>query len=155
MKHRTALASLVVVTALWPTPTYADTAADVAAVKTVLQSYSDAVQKLDGSLATPLFAPDAHIFEQGGDEGSWSTYLKNHLGPEFAEFSSFVFSDYQANATIEGDLAIASETYRYTLIVKASGERVERLGAATSVLKRTADGWKIVQYHSSSRKPPG
>lgn len=93
---------------------------------------SQAVEKLDASLASPLFAPDAHIFEQGGDE-TWPIYLKDHLGPEFAEFSSFAYADYQSSATIEGNLAIASETYRYTLVVKASGEKVERLGTATSV----------------------
>jgi len=148
------IAGLMLVATLWTMPALADEAEDVAAVKAVLQSYSQAVEKLDGSLASPLFAPDAHIFEQGGDEGTWPTYLKDHLGPEFAEFSSFTFANYQSSVSLEGDLAIASETYRYTLVVKAGGEKVERLGAATSVLRRTPEGWKIVQYHSSSRKPP-
>lgn len=151
---RIASSGLLVIVGLWTMPALAGDAEDVTAVKDVLQSYSQAVEKLDGSLATPLFAPDAHIFEQGGDEGTWPTYLKDHLGPEFAEFSSFTFADYQSSATIEGDLAIAAETYRYRLVVKASGEKVERLGLATSVLRRTPEGWKIVQYHSSSRKPP-
>ena len=148
------IAGLMLVATLWTMPALADEAEDVAAVKAVLQSYSQAVEKLDGSLASPLFAPDAHIFEQGGDEGTWPTYLKDHLGPEFAEFSSFTFANYQSSVSLEGDLAIASETYRYRLVVKAGGEKVERLGAATSVLRRTPEGWKIVQYHSSSRKPP-
>lgn len=148
------VAGLIVAGVLMAMPAYAGEAADVAAVKNVLQAYGAAVERLDGALATPLFANDAHIFEQGGDEGSWPTYLKDHLGPEFGEFSSFKFSNYRSAVDVEGDLAVASETYRYTLVVKASGETVERLGAATSVLKRTPDGWKIVQYHSSSRKPP-
>lgn len=148
------IASLMLVATFWTMPAQADEAEDVAAVKAVLRSYSQAVEKLDGSLASPLFAPDAQIFEQGGDEGTWSAYLKDHLGPEFAEFSSFAFAEYASLAAVEGDLAFASETYRYTLVVKASSEKAERLGAATSVLKRTPEGWKIVQYHSSSRKPP-
>ena len=148
------IVAVALVMSSWTMPALADEGEDVAAVKAVLQSYSQAVEKLDASLASPLFAPDAHIFEQGGDEGTWPIYLKDHLGPEFAEFSSFAYADYQSSATIEGNLAIASETYRYTLVVKASGEKVERLGTATSVLKRTEGGWKIVQYHSSSRKPP-
>lgn len=148
------IAGLMLVVAFATMPARADEADDVAQVKAVLQAYSQAVEKLDGSLASPLFAPDAHIFEQGGDEGTWPTYLKDHLGPEFAEFSSFTFADYASSAIVEGDLAFAWETYRYTLVVKATGEKAERLGAATSVLKRTTEGWKIVQYHSSSRKPP-
>lgn len=152
---RSAIIVTALVCSLFAIPASADEAADIAAVKSVLKSYSDAVEKLDGGLATPLFAEDAHIFEQGGDEGTWPHYLKEHLGPEFAEFSSFTFADYKVEATIEGDIAIAYETYRYTLTIKASGEKVERLGAATSVLRRDGEGWKITQYHSSSRKPPG
>ena len=135
-------------------PAAASPETDEADVRSVLQSYSAAVQNLDGASASPLFTTDARIFEQGGDEGTWSVYLKEHLGPEFGEFKSFKFTDYAATVAIEGDLAIASETYRYTIELKEGGDPVIRLGAATSVLRRTAAGWKIIQYHSSSRKPP-
>ncbi len=135
-------------------PAAASSETDEAEVKGVLQSYSTAVQNLDGASASTLFTTDARIFEQGGDEGTWPIYLKDHLGPEFVEFKSFAFADYASTVAVEGDLAIASETYRYTIELKEGGDPVIRLGAATSVLRRTADGWKIIQYHSSSRKPP-
>jgi len=135
-------------------PAAASPETDEADVKSVLQAYSAAVQQLDAASASPLFTTDARIFEQGGDEGAWPVYLKEHLGPEFGEFKSFKFADYAATVAIEGDLAIASETYRYTIELKEGGDPVIRLGAATSVLRRTAAGWKIIQYHSSSRKPP-
>lgn len=136
-------------------PASASPETDEAEVRGVLQAYSASVEKLDGASATPLFTPDAHVFEQGGDEGTWPVYLKEHLGPEFDEFTSFKFADYAATVAVDGDLAIASETYRYTIELKKGGDPVIRLGAATSVLQRTPDGWKIIQYHSSSRKPPG
>ena len=135
-------------------PASASPETDEADVRRVLQSYSAAVEQLDAASASPLFTADARIFEQGGDEGAWPVYLEEHLGPEFGEFKSFKFADYAATVAIEGDLAIASETYRYTIELKEGGEPIIRLGAATSVLRRTADGWKIIQYHSSSRKPP-
>lgn len=125
---------------------------DGAAVKAVLQSYKQAIENLDGEAASALFATDARIFEQGGDEGTWAFYLEHHLGPEFSEIKSFKFSDYEVDVQVSGDLAIASETYRYRIELPETAEPIVRLGAATSVLRRTADGWKIFHYHSSSRK---
>ena len=136
-------------------PAAASPETDEADVRQVLTSYSAAVEQLDAATASPLFTPEARIFEQGGDEGTWPVYLKDHLGPEFGEFKSFKFADYSATVAVQGNLAIASETYQYTIELKEGGEPVVRLGAATSVLQRTPDGWKIIQYHSSSRKPPG
>jgi len=135
-------------------PAAASAETDEGDVKSVLKSYGAAVEKLDAASASPLFTPDARIFEQGGDEGTWPVYLQDHLGPEFGEFKSFEFDDYAATVAVQGDLAVASETYRYTIELKEGGDPIVRLGAATSVLQRTTDGWKIVQYHSSSRKPP-
>lgn len=55
---------------------------------------------------------------------------------------------------IEGDLALATETYNYRIETK-SGEVATRKGVATSVLTRTGDGWKILVMHNSARKPKG
>ena len=52
----------------------------------------------------------------------------------------------------EGDVAIATETYSYTIVLPSS-ETVERDGVATSVLKWTDGTWRIISLHSSSRKP--
>ncbi len=127
---------------------------DRAAVEEVLRRYQVAITQLNADEATPLFAPDARIFEQGGDEGVWGTYLTHHLKPEFAEFKTFAFSNYQVSVTTMGTLAYASEIYRYELVLKERDERVARLGAATSILQKTENGWRIFQHHSSSRKPP-
>ena len=52
----------------------------------------------------------------------------------------------------EGDVAIATETYSYTIVL-LNGEMVKRDGVATSVLKWTDGKWRILSLHSSSRKP--
>lgn len=142
----TALAILVMIAA----PAAADDRSDVAAV---LMKYQNAIERLDAEGASPLFARDSRILEQGGDEGDWSNYLAHHLKPEFDEFSSFKFSDYKVDVTVHGDIAVASERYRYDLVLKKDGSKVPRLGVASAVLKRTPEGWKIIQHHSSSRKP--
>ncbi|HAJ46132.1 MAG TPA: DUF4440 domain-containing protein [Alphaproteobacteria bacterium] len=132
-------------------PAAADDRSDVAAV---LMKYQKAIERLDAEGASPLFARDSRILEQGGDEGDWSNYLTHHLKLEFDEFSAFKFSGYTVDITIHGDLAVASERYRYDLVLKKDGSKVPRLGVASAVLKRTPEGWKIIQHHSSSRKPP-
>jgi uncharacterized protein (TIGR02246 family) len=131
-----------------------DTSSERTSIEAVLKAYNLANTKLDAASATPLFTPDARIYEQGGDEGPWTQYLREHLTPEFGDFQSMSFSDYRVEVTVAGGFAYAAETYRYEIVLKEKGERVARLGAATSVLRKEPNGWKIVQYHNSSRKPP-
>lgn len=49
-------------------------------------------------------------------------------------------------------MALATETYRYR-IEPRTGEIAERLGVATSVLKKVDGTWKIVSMHGSARRP--
>jgi hypothetical protein len=55
-----------------------------------------------------------------------------------------------------GDVAWATETYRYVIELKDRAEPIERQGLSTTVLQRVEDGRKIRSMHSSSRvpKPP-
>lgn len=140
--------------ALTPSAALASASTDEDAVKAVLSDYKQALERLDGEAPAKLFAPDAEIFESGKREGSYKDYLVHHLGPELVEFSSFRFDNYSAVVRIEGDVAITSESYTYRIVLKRGGEPIERTGVATSVLKRTAGGWRFLQAHSSSRRPP-
>lgn len=126
--------------------------ADAAAVRAVLADYKSAVERLDAAGTERLFASDAEIFESGGAEGSYATYLTHHLGPELAEFKSFAYSDYKIQVRFEGAVALATETYNYRIETKA-GEIAERRGVATSVLRKDGRSWKIVQMHNSARRP--
>lgn len=127
---------------------------DEVSIKAVLLQYKSAIERLDASGTERLFAPDAQIFEQGGREGNYQNYLAHHLGPELAEFASFRFDNYDVSVHIDRDTAVVAESYTYRIVLKSGGDPVDRVGVATSVLKRTASGWLIVQSHSSSRKPP-
>lgn len=127
-------------------------AADTAAVKAVLASYIGAVERLDPRGTERLFATDSMIFESGGSEGTYARYLAHHLTPELGEFKSFKFGNYKVNVRFEGPLALATETYTYRIETK-KGEVAERLGVATSVLRKKDGRWKILMMHSSARKP--
>jgi len=126
---------------------------DAAAVKAVLAQYQAAIERLDARGTEQLFAGDSMIFETGGAEGTYANYLSHHLGPELAEFKSFKFSDYKVDVRLlEPTTALAIETYKYRIETK-KGEIAERLGVATSVLKKENGQWKIVMMHSSGRRP--
>ncbi|MCW3837266.1 nuclear transport factor 2 family protein [Sphingomonas canadensis] len=125
---------------------------DARAVEDVLGRYKSAVERLDATGTETLFAPDSQIFESGSAEGSYANYLQHHLGPELAEFRAFRFSDYKLSVRFEGPVAIATETYRFTITPK-QGEPIERQGVATSVLGKRDGRWQILSMHNSSRRP--
>ena len=128
---------------------------DTKTVLQVLQRYNDALQALTTDGTFELFTDDAQVYEQGGVEGTYAHYVEHHLGPELAHFERFTFSDYQADAKIMGDTALATQTYRYTIVTKETADKpsrtIEKQGLATSVLIKTDAGWKIKRTHSSSR----
>ena len=135
-------------------PQTAAVSADETAIRAVLARYKDAIERLDATGTEDLFTEDSAVFETGGVEGTYKQYLAHHLGPELAAFRAFAFSDYTVAVRIEGDLALATETYNYRIEPK-TGEIATRKGVATSVLRRTTDGWKILVMHNSARKPKG
>lgn len=132
-------------------------AAEKKAVTTVMKSYKDAIQNLTIEGTTELFTEDATIFESGGSEGTYANYLAHHLGPELDHFNSFIFSDYTIGVEVDMPYAFTTETYIYTIALKANEERgteariIKKKGVATSNLKKIDGKWKITKTHSSSR----
>src|SRR3546814_16099691 len=103
------------------------------------------------STRTATLFPYTTLF-RSGVEGNFAHYRDHHLGPELKEFKSFTFRNYKISVRSEGDVAIATETYSFSIVL-GSGETIERDGVATSVLKRENGKWQIFNLHSSSRKP--
>jgi len=127
---------------------------DVVTVKSVLGAYKAALEKLDVSGAAKLFAADSQVFESGGVEGTFADYVAHHIGPELAEFKEFSFRDYKVEVRLESPVALATETYVYKIVLKEGDRVIEKRGVATSVLKKIAGEWKIIQTHTSSRNLP-
>jgi len=127
------------------------------AVTAVMKSYKDAIQNLTTEGTTELFTKDATVFESGGSEGTYANYLAHHLGPELDHFNSFIFSDYTIGVEVDMPYAFTTETYIYTIDLKANEERgteariIKKKGVATSDLKKIDGKWKITKTHSSSR----
>ena len=126
---------------------------DVAAVKAVLAKYAAAVERLDPRGTERLFAMDSMIFETGGSEGTYANYLAHHLTPELAEFKAFKFGNYKIDVRFASPTtALAAESYTYHIETK-KGEVADRLGVATSVLRKEKGQWTIVMMHNSARRP--
>ncbi len=125
---------------------------DSEAVKDVLKQYYSAIQKLDLTGTEKLFTKDSQIFESGGSEGTYDHYLEHHLIPEFKDFTSFKYSDYNVDVIVDGKYAFTTETYTYTLVITKDNSEIKRKGVATSVLKKIKGEWKIMISHNSSRK---
>lgn len=98
---------LLLVTA---TATFAQNS-DKEAVKSVLDNYKKAIDKLDTTGVVNLFVKDSKVYEQASDEGTIGHYLEHHLGPELKEFKSFAFSNYKVDVTVAGEYAFSTETY--------------------------------------------
>lgn len=125
---------------------------DVSGAEDVLVAYRTALTARDAQAMAALFIQDSAIFENGKAEGTFSNYMEHHLGPELDAITSFTFGEPTVAVARMGHMAYGRETYTYRIEL-ADGRVVEREGVATSVLVHDAGGWKIVQYHSSSRAP--
>ncbi|BBC71671.1 conserved hypothetical protein [Altererythrobacter sp. B11] len=130
----------------------APNAQEISGAEALLVAYRDALTARDAKAMTDLFAQDSAIFENGKAEGSFANYMEHHLGPELAEIASFTFGRPTVTVTTMGRMAYGRETYTYRIEL-SDGRVIDREGAATSVLMQDDGGWKIVQYHSSSRAP--
>lgn len=127
------------------------------AVIKVMKNYKDAIQNLTTKGTMKLFTKDATVFESGGSEGTYKNYVAHHLGPELGHFNSFIFSNYAIDVNVDLPYAFTTETYIYTIALKANKKKgtvariIKKKGVATSYLKKIEGEWKIIKTHSSSR----
>ncbi|MBS1681522.1 MAG: hypothetical protein OJF59_001758 [Cytophagales bacterium] len=126
---------------------------DLAMVTKTISLYQSAMERLDTTGTSKLFMSKSVVVESGGVEGNYQTYVAHHLAPELDEFKSFKFSDYKVDVTIDLPYAFVTESYKYKITVKKDNSVAERKGVATSILKKENGEWKIMQTHSSSRRP--
>jgi ketosteroid isomerase-like protein len=139
-----------------PTPTPAVRAAEPdGSPAAAIDAFHAALGSGNRDEALRWLAPEVVIFEGGGAEMSRDEYASHHLGSDM-EFSKAVKSeivDRQSGSS--GDVAwVLTRTHT----VGRFGDRaVDANGVETMVLRRGAEGWRIVHVHwsSYSRKQGG
>jgi len=121
------------------------------AAKTV-DAFHAALGRNDTDAALALLAEDAMIFEAGNVERSKTEYASHHAGADAAFAAAVPSTLLKRTARAAGHLAwIASET---RTAGRYKDRDVNRLGTESMVLQHTADGWRIVHIHWSSRAAP-
>jgi ketosteroid isomerase-like protein len=114
-----------------------------------VDAFHAALKRNDTAAALALLADDALIFEGGYVERSKSEYASHHAGAD-AAYAAAVPSTLARRSGFADTMTawIASET-RTTGRYK--DKAVDRLSTESMVLRKTADGWRIVHIHWSSR----
>jgi len=115
----------------------------------VVDAFHAALKRNDPTAALALLADDALIFEGGYVERSKSEYASHHAGAD-AAYEAAVSSTLARRSGFADNVTawIASEsraTGRY------KDKAVDRLSTESVILRKTADGWRIVHIHWSSR----
>lgn len=114
-----------------------------------VEQFSAALQAGDLDRAGSLLADDVLILESGGAERSRAEYLGSHAKHD-AQFLKQVHTQVmRRTAKAEGEFAwVGSES---ELHGEKDGKPTTVLSTETMLLKRGADGWRIVHIHWSSR----
>lgn len=99
--------------------------------------------------AESLLDPNVRIFESGGAERSAQEYASHHMKGDAAFLKTATQEVSQRTGDAVGDLAWVASEQRIT--GESKGKPVDILSTETMVLRKTAEGWRIVHIHWSSR----
>lgn len=145
------LAGLVAVALVAGTGAAADDAKDIRAV---LEAQAVAWNKgdLDGFMAG-YWADDALTFISGGDivqgwKGTKARYEKRYKA-DGKEMGKLVFSELHVEA-LGADAAMVRGKFGLTFEKEADEKKRTASGRFTLILRKKADGWKIVHDHTSA-----
>ena len=124
------------------------TDAALAPIIAVADRFTAAIKAMDLESAGAMLDPQVLILESGGAERSRDEYMGHHAVADAAFLSSANVKVLRRTGGVQGDLAWLGTESEIT--PAKAGEKVV-LSTETMVLRRAAQGWKIVHIHWSSR----
>jgi ketosteroid isomerase-like protein len=130
----------------------AETSADARAAVEVVDAFSAALKSGDIVRATTYLHPDVLVLESGGAERSRAEYLTEHAGADAEFLRDATIVPLARRVDAAGELAWVASESRIEYPYEGATKRV--LSTETMVLRRDAEGWKIVHIHWSSRSVP-
>lgn len=118
----------------------------------VVDAFSAAIKAVKIDEAAKLLDPQVLILESGSSERSRDEYLREHAIADAAFMQTAQQQLRYRQAQVEGNLAwVGTESILQRM---QEGKTITLLSTETMVLKKTAQGWKIVHIHWSSRPAP-
>ena len=136
---------ILILCALLTANSYAETP------KETLAAFYSALASGDKSKATELLAPNVTIYESGYVERSRAEYTGHHMqgDMDFAKMANSTVLQHTERA--EGNFSVIWQETETKATIK--GKAVRILGTQTALLEKSAEGWRIVHIHWSSRTP--
>jgi ketosteroid isomerase-like protein len=129
-----------------------DVCAGAEAAVAVTEQFNTALSSGDLRTVEILLAPDVLILESGGAERSREEYMSHHAASDAAFLKGAHRQLRHQRARTAGAFAwVGTESELHT---QKNGKPLTVLSVETMVLTRTADGWRIVHIHWSSRTKP-
>ena len=126
-----------------------DVPAAAKAAVDVAERFNAALSSGDLATVGSLLAADVLILESGGAERSREEYLGHHAVSDAAFLKGAHRQLLRQRARVAGEFAwVGTES---ELHAQKDGKPLTGQSTETMVLKQTADGWRIVHVHWSSR----
>lgn len=117
--------------------------------ESALDSFQAALAVGDKDAALARLAPEVVIFESGGAELSRDEYAHHHLEGDMEYLAATKTERIDRRSGSSGDLVWVLTRSKTTGTFR--GKPVAMLGVESALLARSADGWRIVHLHWSSR----
>ncbi len=115
----------------------------------VVDRFGEALVASDLATVENLLDPEVLILETGGAERSRQEYLGHHAVSDARFLSGSHSRIIQRRAKVSGDMAwVGTES---ELHATRDGKPMTLLSTETMILRHTAQGWRIVHIHWSSR----
>ena len=118
----------------------------------VVEAFSAAIKAVRIDQASALLDPKVLVLESGGSERGRDHYLAEHAQADADYMKDARQTLRYRQARVAGDIAwVGTES---VVSHDKAGKSAFSLSTETMVLKKSAQGWKIVHIHWSSRPAP-
>lgn len=121
-------------------------------VRVAVEAFDHALAAGDSAAVLALLHADATVYE-GGVAETREQYRAGHLRGDIAFLREVTSETLRDRVDVRGDMALY--TSEYAMKGTSRGREVNSTGVETMVLVRTAEGWRILHIHWSSRPNRG
>ena len=126
---------------------------DAAQLEAIITAIEQGWENADGTpFYTHFLGQDgARFIESGGQNEGLKDLVEHHVEPEGDVLDGLDLTFNNIETHVEGDFAWALADVVVRATVKKDGREIHNRGHETFLFRRTADGWKVIHTHSSTR----